>query len=66
MNVDTFSHWLLILDQVRVDLVSQFDAIDEESSVYSVGGQRHFMPYVPAYAVCGPADLALFSPADTD
>ena len=49
-----------------VDLVSQFDTVDEESSVYSVGGQRHFMPYVPAYAVCGPADLALFSPADTD
>ena len=49
-----------------MDLVSQFDTVDEESSVYSVGGQRHFMPYVPAYAVCGPADLALFSPADTD
>ncbi|EOD37936.1 hypothetical protein EMIHUDRAFT_423164 [Emiliania huxleyi CCMP1516] len=48
-------------ETVRVDLVSQFDAVDEESSIYSVGGQRHFMPYVPAYAVCGPADLALFS-----
>ena len=46
---------------VRIDLKSQFDGVDETTSMYTVGADRHFMPYVPGYVVTGPADLAVFT-----
>jgi len=46
---------------VRIELRSLFDSVDYSTEIYTVGNKRCYMPYVPGYVVCGPADLAVFT-----